>query len=342
MTINEHNYEAYFLDYHEGNLSEEDIGALMAFLDENPSLREEFLEYEGLSIKPDMNISFDAKNALKKSTADKNHPTGDERLIAYLEGDLDKEEAIRVEAALNEDEQASEKLMLLKSTVLIPKLSIVYPGKEKLKKKAISGYGTFKVYAYAAAAVLLLFIGLSSVITFYTSDVDKRNKPIIDKAAPHTIIHIASEKPRFKPAMRASVSPIFTPAEHERYAYEKLLAKTAVKIEPTYVNYNYIALYRQLPDPSFGFIYSGESLAEADAEYDKTIAGKIISGFFNKVSAPFKSVDEEDEKTKGNFSIWDIAEFGVKGVNALGDHEYTLVKRYNENGNVKGFMILEE
>lgn len=342
MTINEHNYEAYFLDYHEGNLPEEGIRALMAFLDENPGLREEFSEYEGLSIKPDMKISFAAKNALKRSTADKNYATGDERLIAYFEGDLDKEEAIRVEAALDEDERTLKRFMLLKSTVLIPKLSIVYPGKEKLKKNAHSGYFPFKVYAYAAAAVLLLFIGLSSVIMFYTTNAENRDKPIIARAVPHTIINIAYEKAGIKPAMRASGSPILIPAEHERYTSERLLPKNAVKIEPTYVNYNYIALYRQLPDPSYGFSYSGESLAKTDAEYDKTLAGKIISGFFNKVSAPFKSVDEEDEKTKGNFSIWDIAEFGVKGVNALGDHEYTLVKRYNENGNVKGFIILEE
>ncbi|MDT8392645.1 MAG: zf-HC2 domain-containing protein [Bacteroidales bacterium] len=342
MTINEHNYEAYFLDYYEGNLPEEDIGVLMAFLDENPGLREEFLEYEGLRIKPDMNISFAAKNALKKSTAGKNHPTGDELLIAYLEGDLDKEEAIRVEAALHDDEHASERLVLLKSIILKPSLSIVYPKKEKLKKKTPGGYGTFKVYAYAAAAVLLLFIGLSSVIMFYTTNIETSDKPVIARAVPHTITNIAYEKASINPTMRADVSPIFTPAENERYVSEKLLPKSAIKIETTYINHNYIALYRQLPPPSYGLFSSGESLAEADAEYDKTLAGKIISGFFNKVSAPFKSVDREDEKTKGNFSIWDIAEFGVKGVNALGDHEYTLVKRYNENGNVKGFMILEE
>ena len=36
------NYEIYFLDYYEGNLTESQRRELMSFLEQNPDLKEEF------------------------------------------------------------------------------------------------------------------------------------------------------------------------------------------------------------------------------------------------------------------------------------------------------------
>ena len=37
--LNIHNYEAFYLDFLEGNLNEEETSQLFCFLDENPSLK---------------------------------------------------------------------------------------------------------------------------------------------------------------------------------------------------------------------------------------------------------------------------------------------------------------
>lgn len=61
--INKDNYEAYFLDYLEGNLSEKDKKELELFLIENPKLGEELKAYDNsLFLIPDMEISLRKKN----------------------------------------------------------------------------------------------------------------------------------------------------------------------------------------------------------------------------------------------------------------------------------------
>ncbi|MBK9190552.1 MAG: hypothetical protein IPM77_03080 [Crocinitomicaceae bacterium] len=63
--INKHNYEAYFLDYLEGNLSAEEKADLFAFLEENPALKNELdLELNDLTLDPS-SLIFADKNKLK-------------------------------------------------------------------------------------------------------------------------------------------------------------------------------------------------------------------------------------------------------------------------------------
>ncbi|MCZ4408766.1 hypothetical protein O3Q51_08105 [Cryomorphaceae bacterium 1068] len=51
--ITRHNYEAFFLDYLEGNLSEELNTELQAFLSQNPDLASELEEFENVSLEPE-------------------------------------------------------------------------------------------------------------------------------------------------------------------------------------------------------------------------------------------------------------------------------------------------
>jgi len=64
---------------------------------------------------------------------------------------------------------------------------------------------------------------------------------------------------------------------------------------------------------------------------------------FGRVKAPFESDNTQSETgSSEGFSFWDVAELGVKGVNALGDHDYTVVRDYNDKGNVRGLIVVEE
>ncbi|MGB6036860.1 MAG: hypothetical protein WBG42_11380 [Cryomorphaceae bacterium] len=51
--ITRHNYEAFFLDYIEGNLSEDLNTELQAFLSQNPDLASELEEFENVSLEPE-------------------------------------------------------------------------------------------------------------------------------------------------------------------------------------------------------------------------------------------------------------------------------------------------
>ena len=65
MKINRDNYEAYFLDYHEGQLSPEMEKEVLAFVEINPDLMDVFNEFEAVTLVADQDIVFENKNQIK-------------------------------------------------------------------------------------------------------------------------------------------------------------------------------------------------------------------------------------------------------------------------------------
>ena len=53
MKINRDNYEAYFLDYFEGQLSLEMVEEVLMFADQNPDLRNVLEDFEAVSLVAD-------------------------------------------------------------------------------------------------------------------------------------------------------------------------------------------------------------------------------------------------------------------------------------------------
>ena len=66
MKINRNNYESFFLDYLEGNLSKADVAMVEKFISLNPDLKEELRNFEIIDLNPDKE-EFTGKKELKKS-----------------------------------------------------------------------------------------------------------------------------------------------------------------------------------------------------------------------------------------------------------------------------------
>lgn len=220
--INLDNYEAYLLDYFEGNLNQEQIQALKDFALLHPELNIDLLQND-LTYIPEENDKADFKNDLLKKEED----LTSWNLIAYLEGDLSGEEKAKLEERLSEDADLARELQmfrktfllqeesesferdgliksedefllsnrlllftegllnaeqkkefendlasnkslqrdfdLLQKTRLIPDASVVYPGKENLRKQA-RVIALFNFRTAAIAAAILLLVGLFVLI----------------------------------------------------------------------------------------------------------------------------------------------------------------------------------
>ena len=89
--INKHNYEAWFLDYSEGNLSENEIIELNRFLSLNPELKVELENFEEISL-----VDEPIRNDSLKASLIREETTGLTRaeylMIAEVEGNISKEE----------------------------------------------------------------------------------------------------------------------------------------------------------------------------------------------------------------------------------------------------------
>lgn len=154
MNINRHNYEAWLLDYIEGNLSAEQVDELLVFLDANPELKATVDDYRNISFETGEEIRFDAKEALKKSNdVINNEPAAPlELMIAVMEGTCTAEELKMWERAVENNPKLEQEFHLLQQTRLSPDLSVVFDDKEMLKRNAetitIANYEEWMIAAF--------------------------------------------------------------------------------------------------------------------------------------------------------------------------------------------------
>ena len=159
MEINKFNYELYFVDYYEENLSARQVAELIVFLEQHADLKAEFEEYgEPESIF--LAVEFKEKSSLKKTTIPTdniNEKNAEDFLVASIEGDLsfsEKEELTRF-IAKNPFYAADQELY--KKSSLIDE-SIVFESKESLKKWVVIPLWIKRASQVAAAAAIVLFV----------------------------------------------------------------------------------------------------------------------------------------------------------------------------------------
>lgn len=166
--INIHNYEAYLLDFSEGNLPAELQVELEVFLMNHPELAVDFNELANLSLTAD-HIAFNHKDALKKTDSDL---VSEPEFIAYVEGQLNNEDARKLERSCELNKSLSSELELYKQTILKADKTIVFPDKALLKRQGKVVWFNFTLTQYAAAAALLLIAGLFAL--WFNSTLDEK------------------------------------------------------------------------------------------------------------------------------------------------------------------------
>jgi hypothetical protein len=141
MKINRDNYEAYFLDYHEGQLSPEMVEEVLIFVDQNPDLRNVFEEFEAVTLVADQDIVFEKKSSLKKNqifaTSQVNELNYEDYLVGEAEGLLNPEQLASIEEFISINPQFEKDRRLYALTHLSADDEIVFEAKETLKHKAI-------------------------------------------------------------------------------------------------------------------------------------------------------------------------------------------------------------
>lgn len=89
--INRNNYEAFFLDYQEGNLSEDERKAVLEFIAQNPDLKEELEGFELIALKPESE-GLDWRNLKKKPLYEDSEELRDQLFCQAIDGELSIED----------------------------------------------------------------------------------------------------------------------------------------------------------------------------------------------------------------------------------------------------------
>jgi hypothetical protein len=127
--INSHNYEAFLVDYFDGNLSDVLITELKAFVIANPQLNID-LDDMDLPSFAEEGIEAGFKNDLKKTDTF----LEDEELINYLENNLTEADKKIFEVKLVNDIALNNELKGYKKTILINEPALVFNEKAELVK----------------------------------------------------------------------------------------------------------------------------------------------------------------------------------------------------------------
>lgn len=356
MKINRNNYELYFLDYLDGNLSDRDIHMLEDFLLINPDLRSELEGTEKISLHPD-NIEFDHKEYLKHP--DLTLPVNENNLqdfcIASAEGDLNEQQRSGLGLFTRKHPEALKTLNFFMQLHLIPDKSIIFPGKQKLKKFVILIPRDI-LYPSLSIAASILFM----LIIYFRSEKITQNIPGMAADLPAVIIS------RPDTNVKESINDIKAVQKTVPQIYQSsvIAAVTPKEKKQTPVNKSSVSpdknnedqkhkdpLHQQRLNPSIQIKLP--SLAD-NTIYVPTIDGGQIT--YSPVSvrpeAPeYLSISEyarqqltakvigTRERENARITAWELADAGITGINKLTGGEMKLEKRIDEDGSVSAYSF---
>ena len=168
MKINRNNYEAFFIDYLEGNLDIKLVDDFIEFLQQNPDLKEELLLFETVSVGQE-EIIFNKKELLFKDKYDAENEFN-QAAIASVEGEIFASEKTEFENYLTTHPEKQKEAELFRLTKLQPDQSIIFNSKNKLYRR--SAAKTILMWTTRAAAVIIF------ALTVYIF-IDKSSNKII-------------------------------------------------------------------------------------------------------------------------------------------------------------------
>ncbi len=332
MKINRNNYEVFFMDYYEGNLTSAQEQALELFLSENPDLKEEFENYEEISVATP-EITYQEKSQLKKReiipVAGIGEENYEEYFVAFYEHDLDEEKQKALPLFLEANPHLQQEFGLHKTLILSPD-PVTYAGKSGLKKKAaIIGYYR---YATAAAAVILLLLAFNFLVRQNTS-VPRQQIEIAQMEAIRfsgTLASLPSAKPLF---VTVEVKDVALP-EPEQPEKINIPFMASADIDNIATEPDYDAIFEDLT-----FNYSPAQMETPEIREQKSLLAQVFRANLSKVKDEFGLETNRTKKENNDPGFVRFLDGSLTVFNTITGSDAELVKNYDENGRLRNYRL---
>lgn len=172
IMIDKYNYEAFLLDFVEGNLSAEQAKALENFLKRHPEIDADIFLLDNVKLKPDL-TSFDRKTHLKRDESIPELSKQDALLIGMLENSLTAEGKQAAEGLIQNNRDAAKAFAQYQNTKLQTDETLQYPDKNELKKKS----SVFILSIRQVGEVAAVFVGILVSVFVYLNRFDNQYQP---------------------------------------------------------------------------------------------------------------------------------------------------------------------
>ncbi len=334
MTINRNNFEAYLLDYLEGNLDPLLTADLMAFLAENPEFEKYIPDYDTRISLSDTQF-YNQKSQLKKDFPDLPEVTAgnfDEFCVAACEGLLVENDLTRLSEYVTLHPERQRDLELYRKTKLQPDMAIQYTGKNRLKKKQGSAKLRYLYYAMGIAAsisLLFLLVFREPAGTIYTETVPVNSGRIeqVDQQpdvlpAPSETSQPSSGTPGREPQQKPliSMNPETAPAGEIREISPDLPA--LARLEPV----------------SDMKVFSSVQPPPVRDHLAKT-AVTSMNAIQNRIFTSNTFADTRMGNLLSRIDFWKTAKTAISGFNYLTEANISVDRITDESGNLTSLLI---
>jgi hypothetical protein len=346
MGINIHNYEQYFLDHLEGNLSPALEKELSIFLAAHPELKPLLEDFDPVPIPPDEKVIFHPKERLKKNivaTPNIHEGNVEEWMISAIEGLLEPLREKELAEFIQRNPVFRKEFDVYRKTRLNKDESIFFPNKEMLVKKAqVFSFNRVMWVAASIAAAILLFFG----IRFFITPVEDTLKSNPVQIATHSVeaeIH-DTQIPSSHP-----VENLTNSNPHAGNDLEKPVRRTALNHNPAQrqAPFRVENAYPPNPIPSEQDILALVKMkkvrktAAQTLQNDKPLIVKVADNLFARAERNVKDNIPLDRIGKQKFGFWGLLNSGIKGYNTVTDRNIELFVRRDDDGKVSSYTLVE-
>jgi len=346
MGINKENYEQFFLDYLEGNLSPEEKQELADFIIAHPELRSLLDDFDGTPIPPDR-ITYLKKERLKKNIHNSvhiNEGNAEAWMIASIEGNLNATEAFELSEFISKNPVFERELELYRKTRIVPDETITFPLKSSLKKKA--PYILLKRSGWISAlvaAVIILFFGIRFFLLRPPSPDALPEMTIasgsagIDQTIPTTASESLPENPKkILAASHAAVpeQPVTgadtATATSERTGVSRIKDRHFVlSVNTSSTTTSYLSLKNETEAPKI------------KVEKNQPLISKVTENIFAQAGKSIRERTRLDNIRNQRLNFWGVLSSGIKGYNTITDRNVELFVRQDEKGKVSSYTLVE-
>jgi len=337
--INRNNYESYFLDFLEGNITPEDSEQLKFFLEANEDLKEELYSFESIAIKNEKSI-YPEKVTLKKQSILNDNTNGnfDYLCIAKIEGDLLEKESKEFDEFIRSNKEKEIEFNRFLLTRLKPDDLISFTDKKSLKRKITPFSRRRMLYPFiSAAASVIILLSLYFIVQNGQEEIKSYQSEIIenshDNESANKIPVISNEiekvnnkiiKTNKSKHNKTLNKQIIKQNNNHDTSDQDIIASVNEKEIMHYIDPVKIELNNNSKSPNIVNRYNYYVVEQVENERNlKT----YLSNSFNKY------VLQKDKKEKVEW--FDIAQASIKGINKVTGTNMALERVYDEKGNPK-------
>ncbi len=345
MKPNRSDYEIWFSDFLDGNLSEIQVEELKVFLKENPDLNEEL---NGLTmvtlIPPD--FYFSGKNVLGKYPESLSEEQFEYLCIASLENDLTPGQKSEMNEIISRDKMRRKSFERIQKLKLKP-LSASFTGKSSVKKLT-TGQKIFKlsVIGLSAAATIAMIV---SIFLFTPEKNNSDSKQTAQIVIPDTIFieadqPVTAKEPETntirnsgRSAVRKSITGILTGVVNlnlTEQINQEQPDSVPIFLRPEALN----SLKVEIPE---NFVTAFDPEVNSIRVYDPGYIPPLIDYRSNVQLFLARLFHEKimNDKNSGTRPVesYEIAQAGIKGLNKLFGWALALQKNTDENGDTRSY-----